>query len=115
MGDWIMYHEIKQMLRQGHNISSVAQITGIDRRSVKKYASMTEAEYTAFLENKETRTKVLAAYETFVKDRLLDVSAATAAQVHDWLKEHHPSFPKTSPKTVYNFVMGIRPHSGARL
>lgn len=93
-----MYHEIKQLLRQGHSISSAAQITGIDRRSIKKYALMSEAEYTAFLENKESRTRLLIAYEAFVKDRLLDVPAASAAQVHDWLKEHHPLLPKPLPK-----------------
>lgn len=108
IGDWIMYHEIKQLLRQGQSFSSVAQITGIDRRSVKKYASMSEAEYSAFLDNKESRVRLLTAYEAFVKDRLLDAPAASAAQVHDWLKEHHPLLPKTSPKTVYNFVMAIR-------
>lgn len=108
IGDWIMYHEIKRMLRQGHSFSSVAQITGIDRRSVKKYASMTEAEYSGFLENKESRTRLLVAYEAFIKDRLFDTPAASSAQVHDWLKEHHPLLPKTSPKTVYNFVMAIR-------
>ena len=69
---------------------------------------MSEAEFTAFLENKESRTRLLVAYETFVKDRLLDTPATSAAQVHDWLKEHHSLFPKTSPKTVYNFVMAIR-------
>ena len=56
-----MYHEIKQLLRQEHSFSSVAQITGIDRRTVKKYDSMSEAEYTAFLENKESRTRLLIA------------------------------------------------------
>ena len=108
IGDWIMYHEIKRMLRQGYSFSSIAQTTGIDRRLAKKYASMSEAEFTAFLENKESRTRLLVAYETFVKDRLLDTPATSAAQVHDWLKEHHSLFPKTSPKTVYNFVMAIR-------
>ncbi len=28
--------------------------------------------------------------------------------MHDWLKEHYPSFPCVTPKTVYNFVMKIR-------
>ena len=39
---------------------------------------------------------------------LVACPAASAAQVHDWLKEHHSPSPKTSPKTVYNFVMAIR-------
>jgi hypothetical protein len=69
-----MFHEIKQLLRQGHSLSPVAQITGIDRRSVKKYASMSEAEYAAFLENKESRTRLLIAYEAFVKGRFFRYS-----------------------------------------
>ena len=47
-------------------------------------------------------------FESFVKDRLTAHPAASAAQVHDWLKEHHKRFPVISAKTVYNFVMAIR-------
>src|SRR4051812_1149215 len=108
IGDWIMYHEIQRMLREGLSRAWIARTTGTDARTVKKYAAMSEVEYEAFLVKKEGRTKLLAAYEPFVKERLLACSAASAAQMHDWLKEHHSPFPKTSPKTVYNFVMAIR-------
>lgn len=108
MGDWIMYHQIHQMLRDGFSRSSVASTLGTDHRTVKKYAAMSEAEYESFLLKLECRAKLLTAYETFVKDRLVACPAASTAQVHDWLKEHHSPFPKTSPKTVYNFVMAIR-------
>ena len=69
---------------------------------------MSEAEYESFLLKRECRANLLTPYETFVKDQLVACPAASAAQVHDWLKEHHSPFPKTSPKTVYNFVMAIR-------
>ncbi len=108
MGDWIMYHQIHQMLRDGFSRSSVASTLGTDPRTVKKYAAMSEAEYESFLLKRQCRAKLLTPYETFVKDRLVACPAASAAQVHDWLKEHHSPFPKTSPKTVYNFVMAIR-------
>ena len=69
---------------------------------------MTEAEYEAFLIKKDTRTKLLDVSEAFVRDRLMAHPAASAAQMHDWLKEHHKDFPKVSPKTIYNFVIAIR-------
>ena len=47
-------------------------------------------------------------FESFVKDRLTAHPAASAAQVHDWLKEHHKRFQVISANTVYNFVMAIR-------
>ncbi|MCW3090478.1 MAG: integrase core domain protein [Ferruginibacter sp.] len=69
---------------------------------------MNEAQHASFLDKKEIRTKVLSAYESFVKDRLSVYPSSSVAQLQDWLKEHHPDFAKTSPKTVYNFVMAIR-------
>ena len=108
IGDWIMYYEIQRMLREGLSRACVAETVGIDVRTVKKYAAMNETEYERFLCKKEDRAKLLAAYEPFVKERLLACPAASSSQVHDWLKEHHSDFPKTSSKTVYNFVIGIR-------
>ena len=52
----------------------------------------------AFAMNRRTVIKYLAMSEP----------AASAAQVHDWLKEHHRDFPLMSAKTVYNFVMAVR-------
>lgn len=108
IGDWIMYHEVHRLLREGHSYSAIASLFVMNRRTVVKYAGMTEAEYEAFLISKDTRSKVLGVYETFVRDRLMAHPATSAAQMHDWLKEHHPDFPRVSPKTVYNFVIGVR-------
>src|ERR1700733_5536196 len=80
----------------------------MNRRTVIKYWAMSEAEYEAFLVKKDSRAKLLSVYEPFVKDRLMAHPAASAAQVHDWLKEHHTTFPHISAKTVYNFVMAMR-------
>src|SRR3989440_9395586 len=106
--NWIMYHEIHRLIREGLSRMAVGKTLGLDARTISRYASMSEAAYTEFLQHKESRTRLLQTYEQFVRDKLQAHPLVSAAQMHDWLKEHHPDFPKTSPKTVYNFVMWIR-------
>ena len=108
IGDWIMYYEVQRLQLNGLSYSAIAKTLVMNRRTVMKYSAMSEAEYETFLLKKDSRAKLLSAYESFVKDRLMAHPAASAAQVHDWLKEHHKTFPLTSPKTVYNFVMAVR-------
>lgn len=112
IGAWIMYHEVQRLLLEGLSHSAIATALAMNRRTVVKYATMSEASYEAFLLKKDNRSKLLSAYEMFVKEQLTAHPAATAAQVHDWLKEHHKDFPATSVKTVYNFVMAIRQKYG---
>ena len=108
IGDWIMYYEIQRLQREGLSHSAIASLFVMNRRTVVKYSAMSEAEYEAFLLKRASRVKLLSVYESFVKDRLTAHPAASAAQMHDWLKEHHKTFPQISAKTVYNFVMAIR-------
>lgn len=108
ISNWIMYHQIHKMLIEGSSLRQISTFTGLDRRTIRKYAEMNEQEYEAFLCEKEERRKLLTPYESFVKEKLLQVPSASAAQLHDWLKEHHSDFPQTGPRTVYNFVIWVR-------
>ncbi len=108
IGNWIMYYEVHRQLRDGLSFAAIAKALVMDRRTVRRYALMTEKEYCTFLESKDSRDKLLNSYESFIKDKLQAHPAVSAAQLHDWLKEHYPDFPHTSPKTVYNFVMYLR-------
>jgi transposase len=108
MTHWIMYHTVQQLQRDGLSVQAIAKYLVMNRRTVVKYLAMSEDEYEQFLLQKDSRSKLLDTFELFVKDRLQAHPAASAAQVHDWLKEHHKRFPPISPKTVYNFVMAIR-------
>lgn len=108
IGDWIMYYEVQRLQREGLSYRAIAKVLVMNRRTVIKYSAMSEAEYEGFLQKKDCRVKLLDGYESFVKDRLEAHPAASAAQVNDWLREHHKDFPKTSSKTIYNFVMAIR-------
>jgi len=108
INSWIMYHQSHKMLREKMTLTQISSFTGLDRRTVRKYAGMNEQEYESFLCAKDERSKLLILYEDFVKDKLLQLPDASSAQLHDWLKEHHQDFPLTSPRTVYNFVMWVR-------
>ena len=108
LNNWIMYHEIHHLERLGFNKSKIARYLVMDVRTVHKYLQMTEEDYENYLLAVEQRDKVLASYEAFVKDRLSQFQDTSTAQIHDWLKEHHPDFPEVSPRTVYNFVMFVR-------
>jgi hypothetical protein len=107
LNNWIMYHEIHKLNRMRFTASHIARFLGMDARTVRKYLKMTEAQYEQHLLRSD-RKKVLAPYESFVAENLKEYPETSTAQIHDWLKEHHPDLPEVSPRTVFNFVMFIR-------
>ena len=104
----IMYHEIHKMNREGFSQSRISQYLVVNRRTVNHILSMDELQFEAFLESQSQRSKELSAYEDWIKAKLEIYQETSAAQMHDWLKEHFPDFPGVTAKTVYNFVMWIR-------
>jgi predicted transcriptional regulator len=100
----MMYHLIHQMDHESHSITKIAETFGINWRTVKRLLSMTEQEYVYELENGQSRKRSLEPYEGFIKDKPGTFGDTSAAQLHDWLKEHHPGLPPVSQKTVFNFT-----------
>lgn len=96
------------MKREGFSNLKISQELVIDRRTVKFYLSMDENQYEAFILSQSERKKELAPYEQFVKSKLELYQETPSAQMHDWLMDHYPCFPRVTPKTVYNFVMWVR-------
>jgi len=107
LNNWIMYHEIHKLHRMGFTASRIARFLGMDARTVRKYIKMTEAQYEVHLLRSD-RKRILSPYESFVAENLKEYPETSTAQIHDWLKEHHPDLPEVTPRTVYNFVMFIR-------
>ena len=103
-----MYHELHKLNRDGLTPPQIASYLVMDTRTVKKLLAMSEQEYIDFQDQLSTRTKKLAPYEGYIKSRLELCLEASSAQVHDWLKEHYPDFPRVSIKSVYNFVVYVR-------
>lgn len=108
INNWIMYYEIHKLSNLGLKKAKIARYLGIDVRTVGKYLALTESAYEQCLLEKRYRNKILSPYQIFVKDKLEQFPETSAAQIHDWLKEHYADFPKVSPRTVYNFVMFVR-------
>lgn len=108
MQNLIMYHEIQRLKRAGFKPASIGRHLVLDPRTVKKYLAMSEEEFIEFKHRQLERRKVLDSYEEYIKSRLEDFPEASAAQIHDWLKEHHSGFIEVSEKTVFNFVLYLR-------
>lgn len=104
----IMYHQIQQMKRDGWSITKIASHLVVSRRTVKKYLLMSEEEFIDFQNSLRNRRKELQPYEPFIRYKLSLHPETSAAQMHDWLKEHYDDFPEVSTRTVYNFVQWIR-------
>lgn len=104
----LMYHQVQKLSAEGYSVSKISAITGLHWRTVDRYIGMTEHEFEAFQENQSARRKQLLPYEHFVKGKLEQYRDTSAAQMHDWLKEHFADFPSVNPKTVFNFVQWVR-------
>lgn len=108
----IMYYKIHKLRREGFRIASIGRKLELDRRTVKKYLTMKEDEFIRFKENRQTRKRLLVQYEDYVRGRLEDCPEASAAQIHDWLKEHFDDLVGVNEKTVFNFVLSVRDKYG---
>jgi len=104
----MMYYEIHRLHLEGRSIRWISEHLVLNKRTVSKYLSMSEQDYEQFMVKQSNRSKKLIEYEGFVRDRLESFQDTTAAQMHDWLKEHFTEFPVVSQKTVFNFVHYVR-------
>lgn len=102
------YHQVHQMEREGFSIQKIADYLVMDWRTAKRLLSLSEQEYLIEQEKIPGRKRSLELYEEFVREKLLLHPGTPAAQMHDWLKEHHSGFPAVSQKTVFNFVHLVR-------
>ena len=105
---WMMYHEVHKLQRLGFSKAKIARYLVMDKRTVKKFLKMSEADFEAYLIKQDFRPKILEPYEEFVKNKLTQFEDTSAAQMFDWLKEYHPDLPPVSVRTAYNFVMYVR-------
>ena len=106
---FIMYDQIHKFRNEEHkSIQWIADYLRVNFRTVKKYLKMNLSEFEKFSANITNKSFMLERYTPFVVDRLGRFQETPAAQMHDWLKECFPDFPRVSPRTVYNFVMKVR-------
>jgi hypothetical protein len=103
------YHEVHQLSREGFSISYISKHLSMNWRTVKRLISIEDDRvYEKYLSQCYNKNMLLEPYEVFVKSKLEQYLDTSSAQMHDWLKEHHPDFPEVSPKTVFNFIAWVR-------
>lgn len=103
------YHEVHQLSRNGFSVRAISTHLGLNWRTVKRLLAIEDdRQYERYLQSISDKNRVLEPYESFVKSRLELYRDTSAAQMHDWLKEHFTDFPAISPRTVFNFVMWVR-------
>ena len=103
-----MWYKVNELHSKGLNKSQISVELGMDRSTVRKYLSMNEQTFLAWISIPQHRPKKLKEYVHFVKTTLELHPYLSASQVEDWLKEHYPDLPGVHSKTVYNFVEQIR-------
>lgn len=103
-----MWYKVTELQSNGLNMSQISIKLGIYRSTVRKYLSMDEQGYLAWISVSQHRPKKLNEYRDYVKRTLESHPYLSASQVEDWLKEHYPDLPCVHSKTVYNFVEQIR-------
>ena len=87
-----MYNEFKNLFADGLSKSAIARKTGHDRKTVRKYISMSEQELEHHLERISQRTKKLQRYEEFVRNRISNCIDCSASQVDfgvSWMRDQH--------------------------
>ena len=101
-----MYQKIKELLSQNYKIAQISRILNISRKTIYQYLSKTEIELLEQLTTKG-RPSLLAPYEDFIRRKIEECRDVSAAQIHDWLKEHYPQV-RVCERSVYDFVWKVR-------
>ena len=108
-----MWYKVNELSRKGYSQSQISLALCVNRATVHRYQSMSEADFNDFLHKEAQRHGCkLDAYRDFIIQELRDAPFLSSMQVLDHLKEHFPDLPVVSEKTVYNYVMRIREEEG---
>lgn len=102
-----MYIDIKHMKSKGFSNSKIANMLGISRPTVIKYANMTPEEFRLEMEKRTQRTKKAEKYDQEIVTWLKQYPQMTAAQLYDWLEEKYEKL-DFNESSMRNYVRYIR-------
>lgn len=103
-----MWYKVNELWKKGLNKSQISRECHLDRGTVRKYLSMDEQSFIAWMHHPRRMPRKLSQYYKYVKGLLETSPYLSAAQVEDRLKENFPNLPQVDSKTIYNFVRDIR-------
>ena len=70
----IMWYKVTELNSQGFNKSQISKAVGIDRATVRKYLSMVEVDFIAWISNPKRRPKKLQDYVHYIKTKSIPIS-----------------------------------------
>lgn len=105
----VMWYKVRELFEKKHlKKTQIANILGMDVKTVRRYLRMDFSEFTSSQAYKREYGRKLDPYEKEVRQWLEEYEDLSSAQVHDWLKERHHDLPEVNDKTVYNYVRYLR-------
>ena len=106
-----MYSEIQKRKRAGYSQRAVARELDVDRKTVRKYWTMTDEEYARYLLDSRYRTKILDPYRDFIAEQIEEYSEITSAIIDAKLRLQFSDF-EPSSRSVRLFVANLREELG---
>ena len=102
-----MYNKIQEYKQMGYSLRKTSREADIDRKTVRKYWNMKAAEYTQYMSECCSRSKLLDPYKGEITELLENWPNITSAIVHDRLREKHEGF-EPSYRSVSTYVGALR-------
>jgi len=101
----IMYQKIKYFKRRGFTKADIVRETGLNKRTVWKYYSMSEKKYSRYIEKVRYRTKIFAPYQPHILNlyQVNDFQKLEKSAVYDYLEEKLGSLPGTE-RSFRNYI-----------
>jgi len=100
-----MYQKIQHFKRRGFTKADIVRETGLNKRTVLKYYSMSEKKYSRYIEKVRYRTKIFEPYQPHILDlyQANDFQRLEKSAVYDYLEEKLGSLPATE-RSFRNYI-----------
>ncbi|MQY58714.1 MAG: IS21 family transposase [Clostridia bacterium] len=100
-----MYQKIQHFKRKGFSKADIIRETGLNKRTVLKYYSMSEKKYSRYIEKVRYRTKVFEPYQPPILNlyKVNDFQRLEKSAVYDYLEEKLGSLPGTE-RSFRNYI-----------
>ena len=101
----IMYQKIQYFKRKGFTKAGIIRETGLNKRTVLKYYSMSEKKYSRYIEKVRYRTKIFEPYQSPILNlyKANNFQRLEKSAVYDYLEEKLGSLPGTE-RSFRNYI-----------
>lgn len=100
-----MYQKIQHFKRKGFTRADIIRETGLNKRTVLKYYSMSEKKYSRYIEKVRYRTKIFEPYQPHILNlyQVNDFQRLEKSAVYDYLEEKFGTLPGTE-RSFRNYI-----------